>query len=510
MRTLVSSGIEVCFANPGTSEMHFVAALDDVPEMRGVLCLFEGIATGAADGYGRMAERPSCTLLHLGAGLGNGVANLHNARRAGTPLLNIVGDHATDHVHLDTPLTSDIEAIASAVSGWVRTSKSVEALAADAGEAAAVAGSGQVATLIVPADLCWLDGAEPIPTGADPPAPTVEADLERYAELLAAGDQATILLSGSALSAAGQMAAAAIAAETGANLLTEVFPARQRRGAGLPTIERLAYRGESATEQLAGYDHLLLVGADEPFTFFAYPDKPSRVAPESCAIHDLTADGGDAETTIIALAQLLDAPLPTIVESPASADLPSGPITPRSLAAVIGGLLPAEAVVSDESNTSGFHLPAATADSPQHDWLCLAGGAIGQGLPVAVGAAVACPDRKVLALEADGSAMYTPQALWTQARESLDVTTLIINNGSYAVLNLELDRVGADPSSTSARDLLDLGRPDLDFVSLAESMGVPGRRVETAEDLASHLQEGLATDGPSLIEVMLARRPNKS
>jgi acetolactate synthase-1/2/3 large subunit len=510
VRTLVGAGVDVCFANPGTSEMHFVAALDRVPEMRAVLCLFEGVATGAADGYGRMAGHPACTLLHLGAGLGNGIANLHNARRAGSPIVNIVGDHATDHVGFDTPLTSDIDALAKNISSWRRTSTGVETVSADAvaAVAAALGPPGQVATLVLPADVCWLEGAQPA-LAAPPTAPALPVDrIEPVAARLTAADPGTttILLGGRALSADAQRAAAAIAESCGARLLAEVFPARQRRGAGLPVMERLACRGEAAAAQLAGTEHLVLAGAAEPFTFFAYPGHSSRIAPVDCEVHSLARAEDDVPGVLAALGDALGARPFESPEPLPRPERPSGEIDPRSLAAVIGAVLPEEAIVSDEGNTAGFFLPAATASAPAHDWLCLAGGAIGQGLPVATGAAVACPDRKVLSIEADGSAMYTPQALWTQAREGLDVTTVILNNGSYAVLNLELDRVGADGSGMAARELLDLGRPDLDFVSLARGMGVPASRAHSAEELASQLETALATPGPVVVEAMLASR----
>lgn len=508
VRTLVGAGVDVCFANPGTSEMHFVAALDRVPEMRAVLCLFEGVATGAADGYGRMAGRPACTLLHLGAGLGNGIANLHNARRAGSPIVNIVGDHATDHVGFDTPLTSDIDTLAKNVSSWRRTSTGVQTVSIDAAAAAAAAlgPPRQVATLVLPADVCWLEGAQPA-SAVPPTTPPLPVErIERVAERLAKADPGTtaILLGGRALSAEAQRAAASIAERIGARLLTEVFPARQSRGPGLPVIERLAYRGEAATAQLAGSERLVLVDAAEPYTFFAYPGHSSRIAPADCEIHALAGPEDDVGAVLTALGDALGAKPFQPAEPAPRPERPSGEINPRSVAAVIGALLPEDAIVSDEGNTAGFFLPAATASAPTHDWLCLAGGAIGQGLPVATGAAVACPDRKVLAIEADGSAMYTPQALWTQAREGLDVTTVILNNGSYAVLNLELERVGADGSGNAARELLDLGRPDLDFVSLARGMGVPASRAHTAEELATQLEAGLATPGPVVVEAMLA------
>ena len=506
IRTLVDAGVDVCFANPGTSEMHFVAALDDVPKMRAVLTLFEGVATGAADGYGRMAGRPAATLLHLGPGLGNGIANLHNARRARTPLVNIVGDHATYHKRLDAPLESDIDALAGAVSGWVRRSLATADLAADATEAiaAACAPPGCVATLILPADISWSEGARTAPPPRRRlPARVDPAVVQEVGEVLGGAGPAVLFLGGDALTEQGLLAAARVAAKTGARLLCETFPARLPRGAGLPFLKLLAYPPEPALAELAGTRHLVLAGAREPVAFFAYPGLPGTFAPKGCELHVLAEPGQDATAALCALADSIAADATPQVTASSRPELPSGPLTPRSLADVLGALLPERAIVVDEALTSGEHLAAATAGCPRHDWLTVTGGAIGQGLPSAAGAAVACPDRPVIGIQADGSAMYTITALWTYARERLDVTTVICNNRSYAILNGELERVGAARDGQRARQLLELTRPDLDFVALATGMGVPASRAQTAEELAEQLRWALAEPGPHLIDAML-------
>jgi acetolactate synthase-1/2/3 large subunit len=508
LSTLVDAGVDVCFANPGTSEMHFVAALDDVPEMRGILTLFEGVATGAADGYARVAGRPAATLLHLGPGLGNGLANLHNARRARTPMVNIVGDHATYHARYDAPLESDIASIARPVSGWYRSTARADDGAADAADAVAAAYGppGCVATLVLPADSSWNESTtgpclpRPRPLRSDVPGETVD----EVARALRSGERAALLLGGSALRARGLQAASRVATAAGAAMLGETFPAHLERGAGIPAVERLGYLAEFAQAQLDGVRHLVLVDAKAPVSFFAYPGKPSDLVPPGCTVHTLARPDEDAPAALEALAEALGAPAgggaPAVAERP---DRPSGPITLESLAAAVGAVLPEDAIVVDEGNTSGLFVSGATAGAPRHDWLTLTGGAIGIGLPAATGAAVAAPDRPVLCLQADGSAMYTLQALWTQAREGLDVTTVVLSNRSYAILNLELHRVGADAGGPRARRLLDLTEPDLDFVALARGMGVPARRVGTAEELATAMEEGFAEPGPSLIEVPL-------
>ncbi|PWI41939.1 acetolactate synthase large subunit [Streptomyces sp. ICBB 8177] len=511
IRSLAHAGVEVCFGNPGTSEMHFVAALDEVTGMRAALCLFEGVATGAADGYGRMAGRPAATLLHLGPGLGNGLANLHNARRAHTPLVNVVGDHATYHKRLDAPLESDIDAVAGSVSGWLRRATDPGALARDAVEAvrAARRAPGQVATLVLPADISWSEApAAPAPALLPVEAAVApDAVVERAAAALSGGEPAALLIGGAATRGDGLRAAGRIAAASGARLLCETFPARLERGAGVPVVERLAYLAEMATGQLDGLRHLVLAGAASPVSFFAYPGLPGDLVPDGCEVHVLTRDDEDVASALAHLSELVanerESKAVTPVAARPAAPEGDAPLTSEAVAYAVGALLPQDAVVVDEANTSGLWLPGATEGAPRHDWLTLTGGAIGQGLPVATGAAVACPGRRVLCLEADGSAMYTLQALWTQAREGLDVTTVVFSNRSYAILEMELRRVGAQAAGPRARDLLDLSRPDLDFVSLARGMGVPAERARTAGEFTAALRRALAEPGPGLVEAVV-------
>jgi acetolactate synthase I/II/III large subunit len=509
LRTLVDAGVTTCFTNPGTSEMHFVAALDDVPEMRAVLALFEGVATGAADGYARMAERPGATLLHLGSGLGNGLANLHNARKGKSPIVNIVGDHATYHTRYDAQLQSDIETAARNVSSWVRTSQSTQELPRDAAEAIAAATGppGQVATLILPADVSWSDGAEPAPP-PPPPSPPVAADevvRDVASALRDGGEKTAILLGGRALREPGLLAAARVAAATGAKLYAEVFPRRIERGAGLPHVERIAYLAELASVQLAGLKHLVLVDAKAPVSFFAYPGKKSYLVPDGCEVHELARPADDALGSLEALVDAVGArDARPVLQERSRPGRPTGPLTADKVCQAIAAALPENAIVSDEAQTSGVTLAAHTAGAPRHDVLTLTGGAIGQGLPVAVGAAVACPDRPVVALDGEGSAMYTIQSLWTMAREQLDVIVVIFNNRSYAILNIELQRVGADGGGgPKARSQLDLEGPNLDFVSIANGMGVPAARADTCEDFTAALDRALAEPGPHLIEALV-------
>jgi acetolactate synthase-1/2/3 large subunit len=508
IRTLTDSGVDVCFTNPGTSEMHFVAALDTVPAMRGVLGLFEGVVTGAADGYARMAGRPAATLLHLGPGLGNGLANLHNARKGRVPVVNIVGDHATYHKQYDAQLESDIGTVARNVSpSWVRFSQAPGDVGRDAAAAvaAAIGPPGEVATLVLPADVSWSPGGEVAAPVAPRPRSTISDDtIGSLAKVLASGEPAALLLGGAALRGPELLNASRVANAAGAKLLCETFPTRLERGAGLPPIERLAYLAEFASMQMDGLKHLVLVDAKAPVSFFAYPGKASYLVPEGCEVHVLATGQEDVAAGLEALADAVGAPAGgATLQDGARPDLPTGDLTADTVAQAVGALLPEGAIVSDEANTSGLSAPGHTAGAPVHDWLCLTGGAIGQGMPVATGAAVACPDRKVISLQADGAALYTLQALWTQAREGLDVVTVIYNNRSYAVLNMELNRVGAEAAGPKAMSLLDLSRPDMDFVAMSQGLGVPATRATTAEEFNDQLARAFAEPGPALIEALV-------
>ena len=513
--SLTGAGVDVCFMNPGTSEMHFVAALDSVPQMRGVLALFEGVATGAADGYARIAGRPAAVLLHLGPGLANGLANLHNARRAGSPVLTIVGAHATGHVRYDAPLQSDIEALARTVSGWVHTSGTTRDLAQDAMRALAAARRGQIATLVLPADVSWSDGgalAVALPAGrsagrsadrTEHLSSTIVDDSQVASVAGLLSSQALLFLGGKALSERGLRAASRISAATGARLLAETFPARMERGAGLPAVDRLAYLAEQAEAQLAGVEHLILAGARSPVSFFAYPGQASDLVPAGCSVTVLADHDQDAEAALEQLADLVAAGTQPVLAPPAVRPAEPGPLTAISLANTIAASLPEGAIISDEANTSGFALPAALTGAARHSLLTLTGGSIGQGLPAATGAAVAAPDRPVLCLEADGSALYTIQALWTQAREQLNVTTVLINNAAYAILRMELARTAAGQAGERAARMLDLSGPTPDFTAISTGFGVPAVRVTTAEDLDRELRRSYAEPGPHLIEAIV-------
>ena len=508
VRTLIAGGVEVCFANPGTSEMHFVAALDRIPGIRCVLALFEGVATGAADGYARMAEKPAATLLHLGPGLANGLANLHNARRAWSPVVNVVGEHATYHRALDAPLTSDIEALAGPMSHWVRTTTSPDAVAADAAAAIREARTppGRIATLILPGDAAWNETTAALPNVAPPPArPRIEESrLRAAAAALREGASTVLMMTNAGLRAPALELAAKIAARTGCRLSAQMSNARIERGAGRYPITRVPYPVDQALDYFKDTKTLLLLGAKAPVAFFAYPGKPGRNTPPDCAIEQL---GGPGDDIVHALEFLVDelgarGAVPALAAAKRP-PLPAGALTGDAIMQVVGALMPENAIVADEAVTSGRKFFSFSDGAPPHDYIQLTGGSIGEGLPLATGAAIACPDRKVICLQADGSGMYTVQALWTMARENLDVVTIVMANRSYAILHGEFRNVLAGAPGDRARAMLDLDRPALDWTQMARGMGVEAVRADSCEALAKAFAGALRSKGPFLIEAVI-------
>lgn len=508
LRTLLANGVDTCFMNPGTSEMQFVTALDRVGGVRGVLCLFESVCAGAADGYARMLRRPAATLLHLGPGLANGLSNLHNARKARSPVVNIVGQHTTGHLRYDAPLTADIEGIARPVSAWVRTVRHAADVAPDASAAVLAARTppGQVASLIVPADFSWTDGGEPAAPLPVPARAVPEPDrVRRIARALRSGEPAALLLGGSALVGDALDAAGRIAAATGARVFAGRYLARMECAGGRFTPPRLPYFPEPATAALAGLKHLILVESPPPIAFFGYPNSRSYLAPDDCAVDVLATLEEDGAAALACLLRECgaEAAAPPIGK-PAAPELPRGEaLTPETVGRALAVLLPANTIVSEEAVSSGEAILRQLTGAPAFDHLPVTGGSIGQGLPVALGAAVACPGRKVVALEADGSAMYSLQALWTMARERLDVIAIILANRRYRILDIEIQRTGATAVGPAANDMLDLHRPDLDWVKLAEGQGVEAVRAATADEFIEHFRRAADQPGPYLIEAVL-------
>ena len=508
VHTLLANGVDVCFTNPGTSEMHFVAALDHIAGMRSVLVLQENVATGAADGYYRMARTPASTLLHLGPGLANGLSNLHNAKKGGSGIVNIVGEHASTHIELDAPLTSDIEGIAGPVSHWVKTSASAQTVGEDAALAiqASMVAPGQIATLMLPSDTAWNTGGvaqDAIELPA--PAPFDATMLERAAEALD-GPETLLLLGGTALTEENLETAGRIAAKSGCKILSEWSNSRLERGTGRVYVGRVPYPIDIALQVLEPFKRIVLVGARAPIGFFAYPDKPAILTREGAEIITLADSGADLSSALTALCstkQATDTPPAHVVKAAMPERPANGPIDLDNLAAIIARAIPEDAVIVDESVTTGRAFSPATKGARKHTWLNNCGGSIGYAMPAAIGAAIACPYRKVMCMSGDGSAMYTVQSLWTMAREKLDITVLIFANRSYKILRGELTNVGVANAGPRAVDMLTLDRPALDWVQMARSMGVEAQQVTDCDGLEAALEDGLASGGPNLIEIML-------
>lgn len=509
LRTLLANDVDLCLMNPGTSEMQFVAALDRVPGMRGVLGLFEGVCSGAADGYARMTGKPAATLLHLGPGLGNALSNLHNARKARSPVVNIVGEHSTQHQGHNAPLTADIEAFARPVSGWVRTLERAGYMgeAASAAVNAALGPPGQVASLIVPADFSWSEAGEPAyPLRRPQRRLAGNQQIHEAASALRSGSLVGLLLSGSALQSRGLQAAGRLRAATGVRVFADRYAARTTRGGDIPGVERLPYFPEAAQSLLAGFERLILVEALPPVSFFGYPGLRSTLAPQGCTFDVLASQDQDGADALERLALELGAhgsENSTSVSQPPPL-LEHESLTPSTVGSIVAALLPEDAIISDESVSSSEQIWPHLATAARHDHLPVTGGSIGQGLPVALGAALACPGRKVIALEADGSGMYTLQSLWTMARERLDVTVVILANRRYRILDIEMSRTGAGAVGPRAEEMIDLTRPEPDWVKLAEGFGVRAVRAATADAFAVEFRLAMREPGPKLIEAVLA------
>ena len=515
--TLLANGVEHCFANPGTSEMHFVAALDRQTDMRCVLGLFEGVVTGAADGYARMADKPACTLLHTGPGLANGLANIHNARRAGTPMINVVGDHATHHLAYDAPLTSDIESLATPMSHWVGRSQSADTLGYTTAEAITQAriAPGRIANLILAADHAWsptqasaVKAAAPN-QGDAPQAARIAHAAQALSQSGTNADNTVILLAGKALRDEGMALASQIGQATGARLLTQQANARVERGLGRVMLDRVPYVVDKALQMFASTKRIILIGSKAPVGFFAYPGKPSSMLPADCEVIPAALPGDDLLASLKELAARLGIaaevgkPVQHMVAQRRDLSLPSGQLTAQSIAQSVVALMPDQSIICDESVSSGRDFFPMSYHAAPHDYLQLTGGAIGLGLPLATGAAIAAPHRKVITLQADGSAMYTVQALWTQAREKLNVVTVIFSNRRYNILHGELRDVGAGVPGVNARRMLDIDNPSLNWVPIANGMGVEAARAETAEQFNQQLAAAIKCNGPFLIEAVL-------
>ncbi len=507
-KALAKEGVKVCFANPGTSEMHLVNALDSEAGIRSILCLFEGVCTGAADGYGRMTGKPAATLLHLGPGLANGISNLHNARKASTPIINLVGDHADYHRKHDSPLNSNITALASSVSSWMKSDSTSMSLSSDVIEALNSAinpkprPDGQISTLIIPANAAWEKGTDPVRRPELQERGQIsKTKIDETARQI--DSECLILLGSDGLSVAARQAAGRISKKTKCRVAMSMFSEKIEHGFGLPVSERLPYFPEHVMAFLKGVKKIVLAGASKPVSFFAYPSLPSVPIPEEVEILNLSRSNEDTTSALESIVNILG-----LNEGAFSAyrsqkvELSSPNLSSKTIGEVIASTLPEGAIICGDSG-GGFDAFEPSQNAPPHTWLNLTGGSIGQGAPVSVGAAVACPEKQVLSLLGDGAAMYTLQALWTQAREGLNVTTIIYKNEKYRILEIEYWRLGVNEIGEKAGDLFSLGEPSIDFCALAKGMGVESVSVHTPESFRAALEVAFSRTGPYLIEACI-------
>ena len=509
LSTAADAGVEICFANAGTTELPLVAAFDTVKSIRPVLGLFEGVCTGAADGYARMKQKPVLTLLHLGPGFANGIANLHNAKRARSPILNIIGQHATWHLNADPPLNMDIASLARTVSGWYRQSASVEALSRDVAEGLAASLYGQVSTLVVPADHQWAEHKSDKITLPEFAFDRIDqATIATARKLLKEAQKPALILGGRALRKPSLAAAAEIQVKTGCGLLRITFPAYVDSGEGLPIVRPIPYVPGQARALLGIYDTLILAGTNEPVAFFGYRDGRSFLLNDQQCHFRIDTDKQDVAVVLEELARALDAETGknktgSILAQYALPELPSGTLNAEKMCATIAAMQPEHCIVVDEGVSSTAPYYSYAPFLKPYSQLNVTGGAIGHGMPLALGAALACPDRKVINIEADGSAMYTIQALWSQAHEKANVITVICSNRKYLIIELECLAAGYTSLGAEARALMNLTNPALDWVGLSRGMGVPAASVTTAEELTREFNAALKESGPHLIEVIL-------
>lgn len=509
LKTAAEAGVEICFANPGTTELALVAAFDTVKNIRPILGLFEGVCTGAADGYARIKQKPAMTVLHLGPGLANGIANLHNARRARSPVLNIIGEHATWIRPYDPPLNMDIASLARTVSGFVKENISADQLSSDTAEAIAASLYGRISTLIVPADyqseVCKTEEIARAPFSFH----AVDMEMIPHAvSMIQEAKKPALILGDRALRKEGLAAAAQIKAKTGCDLLMITFPAYFEAGAGLPVLNRIPYFPGQAQKFLARYDAFVQVGATEPAAFFGYADGVTSLLPEKAPRVRIDTEKQDAGLVLEALASMLGPAAGKNEMHPVLAQYalparPAGPLNAQKMCQAIAVLQPEQCIVVEEGVSSGAFYYAYSPYLKPYSHTTLTGGAIGMGMPLALGASLAAPDRQVINIQADGSAMYTLQALWSQAHEKAKVITVICSNHKYFTIELECLRAGYKTLGKEAKSLMSLTQPALDWVSLSRGMGVPAASVATAEAFITEFQKALKESGPYLIEAIL-------
>jgi acetolactate synthase-1/2/3 large subunit len=507
-KALRDAGLDTCFANPGTSEMQLVYEIGRTKGMRAVLCLQENTVTGAADGYARMAGKPAFTMLHVASGFANGIGNLHNAGRANTPMVNVVGANATYHQPNFCEhelINGRVADLARPVSHWTQEARTADELGVLAALAAnhARTGAGKICTLIAPTNCQWDPALAPPAPLPPPQRPQVAREsIDEVATLLANGKKTALLLGSHALYGEGLELAGRIATRTGVDLLGEMWVARLARGEGRVPVRLVPYLREHAAFFLQGYEQLILLGAQLPMSTFAYQGAPLNKLPASCQVTALATVENDLLAVLRELAQAVAAPAqPGARTARASAAAPTGALSADAIGQSLCLLMPQDAILVNDGATCSPPIVNRTAGARAHDYLDGSrGGALGGGLPLALGAAIACPERRTILLQGDGSGMYASQALWSMARERTDVVVIVLRNDNYAILEVELARVREGDANDTMLSMMHLDDPVLDWVKLAEAHGVAATRATTAEEFHVQLEDALQQRGPHLIE----------
>ena len=498
-------------------------ALSGVGGVRTVLGLHENVVTGAGDGYARMARRPAMTLLHLGPGLANGLANLHNAKRASSPMLNLIGTMATWHTAADASLQMDVESLTQTVSCWASLLPSRELLHTFAREAIARVSAFaspdgcRIATLLLPHDLQWQicshSGAHMEPSLIVPSSGggvvAIDALLQDLAE---AGRRGALLLGGEALCEPMLSVFASYARCVGTAILCVNEFARADRGQGRPAVRRIPYHSQQAREFLESFTVMVFINAVEPTAQFGYPESISTLVSSHSKIHRIPF--AELSAVLHHLQGAISRDAAGELEPmafPSNLFPPDGILTAPKMWQLVAGLQPLDTIIIvDESLTSGGEYWEASQHSPPFSHLSQTRGAFRNGPPCAVGAALACPDRHVINLQADSSGLYSSQALSTQARERLNITTVVCANNAYGILQVDLARqkpkFGGRGCVVNA--LTQLNDPPIDWVNLAAGYGVLAVTVNTCEELARELSTAIDAQGPRVIVASLRTLPS--
>ena len=506
-KSIVDNGIDTIFACPGTSEMQVV---DEVgySNLRVVLCLFENSVTGMADGYARMLDKPALGMVHVTCGLTNALANMHNARIANSRMIIFGGGVHVAH-EVNEPVHSMLQRqpyVAQIAAQCVIEARSPDQLAAAATQAlkASNDGAGKIVYVYGPNNAVWGESSfqGKLTSSAEQRQRVSTATISSIADTLKAGKKTAFILDNLALREEGLEILGRIAEGAGGRLFREWLPSRIAMGAGRVRTETLPYGGAEGRELLSEFDQIVLVGAKIPVCPFSYENQPWVKIPENCNVHTLATADHDILAALEELATQLDLPEKASNRyNRKPGEPPTGPLSGNSIVQSLSILMPADSIVLDEAMLENVMFPLLMDGAAPFDFMAACpGGAIGAGPPVACGAAIACPNRKVILLEGDFSLMQGNTALWSMAQHNLDICVINYNNEGSASLSTELARVRQGEAQPKSIELLRIRKPTIDYAAMAESMGVPASRAETAEEFHLQLTKAMSTKGPHFID----------